>query len=101
MRLFIFDLPVVALLVSEGVASLHHQKLVGGGVQNRDLNAIFKREDGRRASNARSAVGSALYIHHPDGRLRQDRTALAVRRGRASHSFLPAGRPSPVAIQRA
>jgi len=67
---------VVALLVSKGVTSPQHQKLVRGGSQNRYLNTIFKYEDGRREANARSAVGNTLYIPHPDGRLQQDRVAL-------------------------
>ena len=41
-------LPVVAFLISEGVASLQHQKLVRGFC----VDLIFKREDGRRAGNA-------------------------------------------------
>ena len=54
---------------------------------------MLKREDGRRAGHARRTAGSALYIPHPDGGLRQDRATLAVGRGRVCHSFLPAGRP--------
>jgi len=87
-------LPVVVLLVSEGVDSPHHQKLVRGFC----LDSIFKREDGRRAGHARRTAGSTLYIPHPDGGLQQDQAALAAGPGQTSHLFLPAGRPCPFGI---